>query len=498
MTALPVAEEFQVKREPVTPAQSPAPAPGCGQSVAMAMLNSGHRQVIQAGSQTRNQLLALGRVKAEDIPHRFMHCDGQQAEASFTLADEGEDLQTTELQCQTLSSGRKRNFATHCGDREALTAGEVSPDLHRQPNFLLPGRDVEETKSSVYHSSPQSASSRQRKCSAITQLSQPSFSEVPEGWVTWSPHTESGFEAKTRNLFSEHCVQDNYCDQKYRQPSKSSVDGFPLPGFLHPPPRKEAGCFKVPEVGSTRVARPEWEQNHHHIKDLTCTSPDHQWLVATASCHSASRQAVPPATRRKQDDMLSMAISSGHRASTATSETEEAMPIRGNSRAAAFFVPPPASHKSQHVRAATPRLDRRSSEPRPSPTDTTARPPGSRLGKPGTSGTRADLCLAPVSSDSTGNISAAPAAKQTSVKKKKKETSITRIQQKLNAYLETTKVSHWICIYIIICLSSSLYFKRIIWKWGEYVKSKCFQTFTWWILHFLYSFLCFFNVWIDI
>lgn len=435
------AEEFWIKQEPITPAQSPAVVPVCGQNTAMATLGSSHRQTLKTNSQTQSQLLA-GAVKAEDSPHRFIQLEDRQAKMGCTLKDGGADLQTTKVHShsQTFSLGQKRKFATH-GHHELDIASGKGPNLYHEPNLLMPV-GMEEPESSAQYFLSQSASSKQRKCSAVTLPSKSSFSKVSEDWITYLPPTESGLKAtKNRTPFSPHCVQDGYCNQKWS--TKPAASDFPRGSYLHPSLYKESRCLKDPKVRSTSVTTPKWNQAPEQTRKTTCKSPNHWQFEAATSGHSTSRQAITTLDQnQEQNDMLLIARSSRLRSpKSATSKSEEVMQRVDKSQAAVFLALPPVCQKSQHVEPATPRLDRQVSKHQPSPADTPIRTTSRHLGNSRTSGTREDSCTSPAFSDSRVKTSAV-ATKQSSMERMK-DTSRARIQQKLKAYPHTTKVSQW-------------------------------------------------------
>ena len=411
-----IAQEFQVKQEPITPAQSPAVS---GQSTALATPSRSHGQTLKTNTQTQKQLLA-GAVKIKHSPNRFIQLEGKQAKVGVTLKDG--------VLLQTLSQGQKRKFAT-CDDHKLDTeSGNDCPDLHHEPNMLMPV-DAEENESSAQYSQYfflQSASPKPRNCSAVSRPSKPSFSDVSEAWITYSPQTDSGLDStKNRNPFSPHCVQGDSFNQKFLQSTKPTTYDFPQAGFLCPTPHKEARCLTAPEGRPTGVTAPKWMQATHQTGKASCSLPNHQKLKGATSGQS-----------REESDTLSIVRCSRQR----SSETE-ATPGKDKSRAAAFLIPTPVSQKTQQAEPATPRFDRQSHEHQPFMADTKFVPSSGQPDRPGISGTREDLYAAPASSDSRGKSSTVLATKQTSM-----DTSMARIQQKLKAHPETTQVSHWTLI----------------------------------------------------
>ena len=409
-----------MKQEPITPAQSPAVS---GQSTALATLSGSHGQTLKTNAQTQKQLLA-GAVKIKGSPNRFIQLESKQATVGVTLKDEGVVL-------RTLSQGQKRKFATSDDHKLDNASGNDCQDLHHEPNMLMPV-NAEENESSAKYSQYsqyfflQSASPKPRKCSAVTWPSKPSFSNVSEDWITYSPQTDSGLEStKNRNPFSPHCVQGDSLNQKFLHLTKPTTYDFPQADFQRPTPHKEARCLTAQEVGPTSVMAPKRTQATHQTGKTSCSLPNHQKLKRATSGQS-----------RDEIDTLSIVRCSRQR----SSETE-ATPGKDKSRAAAFLVPTPVSQKTQQAKPATPRSDRQSCEHQPFMADTKFVPSSSRPDTPGISGTREDLCAAPASSDSRGKISTVLATKQTSM-----DTSIARIQQKLKAHPETTQVSHWTLI----------------------------------------------------
>ena len=96
------------------------------------------------------------------------------------------------------------------------------------------------------------------KCSAVTWPSKPSFSNVSEDWITYSPQTDSGLEStKNRNPFSPHCVQGDSLNQKFLHSTKPTTYDFPQADFQRPTPHKEARCLTATRKSDPQVS---WHQ----------------------------------------------------------------------------------------------------------------------------------------------------------------------------------------------------------------------------------------------